>query len=82
MDTRQGTPPAHGTRSAPRVVAPMNKVTVALPFSKITLAEPGQELAELAAIVAELTAILEQVADGPEPARLRDRAEALAARVR
>jgi len=82
MDSEQDTPVAPGSRPAPRVVAPTNKVTVALPFSKITLAEPGKEVAELAAIVAELTAIVEHVAEGPELARLRDRAEALAARTR
>ena len=82
MDTKQDTAVAPGIRQAPRVVAPTNKVTVALPFSKITLEEPGKEVAELAAIVAELTAIVEQVAEGPELARLRDRAEALAARTR
>jgi hypothetical protein len=82
MDTKQDTAMTPGTRSAPRVVAPTNKVTVAFPFSKITLAEPGKELAELAAIVAELTAIVEQVTGGPELARLRDRVEALAARTR
>ena len=82
MDTKQGTAGAPRTRQAPRVVAPTNKVTVALPFSKITLEEPGKEVAELAAIVAELTAIVERVAEGPELARLRDRAEAVAARTR
>jgi hypothetical protein len=82
MDTKHGTAAAPRARSAPRVVAPTNKVTVALPFSKITLEEPGKEIAELAAIVAELTAIVERVAEGPELTRLRDRAEALAARTR
>jgi hypothetical protein len=82
MDTQQDTAAAPGARSAPKVVAPTNKVTVAFPFSKITLEQPGKEFAELAAIVAELTAIVEQVTEGPELARLRDRAEALVARTR
>jgi len=82
MNTKQDIAAAPRTRAAPRVVAPTNKVTVALPFSKITLEEPGKEVAELAAIVAELTAIVEHVAGGPELARLRDRAEAVAARTR
>jgi hypothetical protein len=43
----------------PPVVIPTNKVTVSLPFSKITVEEPGQELTELAAIVAELAALIE-----------------------
>ena len=75
MNTKQDIAAAPRTRAAPRVVAPTNKVTVALPFSKITLEEPGKEVAELAAIV-------EHVAGGPELARLRDRAEAVAARTR
>jgi len=44
-------------RRRPPVVIPTNKVTVALPFSKITIEEPGRELAELTAIVAELAAL-------------------------
>lgn len=71
------------TRSRGPVIAmPTNKVTVALPFSKITLAEPVQELAELTAIVAELAALVEAAATGPEVTELRLRAQALAARVR
>ena len=46
----------------PPVVIPTNKVTVALPFSKITIEEPDRELAELAAIVAELAALVEAAA--------------------
>jgi hypothetical protein len=36
----QGTARAPRSRSAPRVVAPRNKVNVALPFSRITAEEP------------------------------------------
>ena len=49
----------------PPVVMPTNKVTVALPFSKITVEEPRQELTELAAVVAELAALVEAAAPGP-----------------
>ena len=66
----------------PPLVMPTNKVTVALPFSKITVEEPRQELIELAAVVAELAALVEAAAPGPEAAQLRLRAQALAARVR
>ena len=69
------------SRQAP-IVVPTNKVTVALPFSKITLEEPARELAELAAIVAELAVLIETVTAGPDAAQLRMRAQALAARIR
>ena len=57
-------------------MVPTNKVTVALPFSKITVEEPNKELAELAVIVAELAALVEAGAAEPEatqlpPVRLR-----------
>jgi hypothetical protein len=64
------------------VVIPTNKVTVALPFSKITIEEPGRELVELTAIVAELAALVEAATTEPEATELRLRAQALAARVR
>jgi hypothetical protein len=61
---------------------PTTRVTVALPFSKISVQEPRQEFAELAAIVAELASIMEAAATGPELTQLRMRAQALAARAR
>jgi hypothetical protein len=73
-------------RQAPGVVVPTTRVNLALPFSKITVEEPGRELAELAAIVAALAATMEQAgaqgapeSDLPE---LRKRADALVARLR
>ena len=65
----------------PPVVIPTNKVTVALPFSKITIEEPGRELAELAAIVAVLASFVEAAATEPEATQLLLRAQALATRV-
>ena len=65
----------------PPVVIPTNKVTVALPFSKITIEEPGRELAELAAIVAELASFVE-AARLSQRRRSCDCAQALATRVR
>ena len=61
---------------------PTNKVTVALPFSKITIEEPGRELAELAAIVAELATLVADATTEPEATELQLRAQALAARMR
>ena len=73
---------ARRPRAAPAVVTPLTKVNLALPFSKITVEEPGKELAELASVVAALAAILERTADDPFLPELRQRAEALAARLR
>ena len=73
---------ARRTRPAPAVVTPLTKVNLALPFSKITVEEPGKEIAELASVVAALAAILERTADDPFLPELRQRAEALAARLR
>ena len=77
------TDPVPATRPPrPPVVIPTNKVTVALPFSKITIEEPGRELAELAAIVAELATLVADATTEPEATELRLRAQALAARMR
>ena len=77
------TDPGSATRlPRPPVVIPTNKVTVALPFSKITIEEPGRELAELAAIVAELATLVADAATEPEATELQLRAQALAARMR
>jgi len=69
-------------RSAPEVVAPTSRVNVAFPFSNIRIAEPTQELVELAVVVAELVRIVERVAPGNDVERLRERAEVLAVRLR
>ena len=73
---------ARRPRAAPAVVTPLTKVNLALPFSKITVEEPGKEIAELASVEAALAAILERTADDPFLPELRKRAEALAARLR
>ena len=74
--------PKPTSRSVPRVVAPTNRVNVAFPFSKIAVQEPSKEFAELAAVVAELTAVIEGIAPGPEIKFLSERAQALAVRLR
>jgi len=70
------------TRPVPAVVTPLTKVNLALPFSKITVEEPGKDLADLASMVAALAAVMERTADDPFLPELRKRAEALAARLR
>ena len=67
---------------APAIVTPLTKVNLALPFSKITIEEPGKDLAELASVVAALAAVMERTVDEPFLPELRKRAEALAARLR
>jgi hypothetical protein len=80
-DEAEETEPPH-PRVAPGVVAPTNRINVALPFSKIQVDEPSKDLGELAALVAELAAVVERVAPGEESRRLQDRADRLAAHLR
>jgi hypothetical protein len=69
-------------RLGPGVVVPTTRVNLALPFSKITVEEPGKDLAELASVVAALAAVMERTADGPFLPELHKRSGALAARLR
>ena len=55
----------------PAIVTPLTKVNLALPFSKITVEEPGKDLAELASIVAALAAVMERTVDEPFLPELR-----------
>jgi hypothetical protein len=68
-------------RTAPEVVAPTNRVNVALPFSSFHVEEPSRELVELVDVVAELVAMLETLAPVPEAERLRERVQALKVRL-
>jgi hypothetical protein len=68
--------------SAPRMVAPTTRVNFAFPFSKITVEEPARDIAELASIVAELAAAVERAVTDPAVTHARERAEALADRLR
>ena len=76
------TPPARQPHRGPEVVAPINKVNVALPFSQLHVQEASAELVALAAIVGELATLVEGLAPGDDAHQLRERAEALAARLR
>ncbi len=73
---------AERPRQAPGVVAPTTRLNLALPFSRITIEEPGKELVELAAIVADLAAAMEPAAQEQELPDVRKRADALVARLR
>lgn len=82
MATEQETTATRRARPVPTVVTPLTKVNLALPFSKITVEEPGKDTAELASIVAAMAAVMERTLDEPFLPELRKRAEALAARLR
>jgi hypothetical protein len=82
MASEKGIVEAKRPRQAPGVVVPTTRVNLALPFSKITVEEPGKDLAELASVVAALAAVVERTADDPFLPELHKRAVALAARLR
>jgi hypothetical protein len=81
MTGSEDTAVARRTKQAPGIVAPTTRVNLALPFSKITVEEPGKDLAELASIMAALAAVMERTADDSFLPELRKRAEAFAARL-
>jgi hypothetical protein len=81
MVTEQETTATRRARPVPTIVTPLTKVNLALPFSKITVEEPGKDTAELASIVAAMAAVMERTLDEPFLPELRKRAEALAARL-
>ena len=70
-------------RSGPEVVAPTNRVNVALPFGNVNIHVEGssKDLAELAAVVVELVSIVEGLAPGTKVKKLREQAQEFAARV-
>jgi len=82
MASEESTAAVRHPRQAPGVVVPTTRVNLALPFSKITVEEPGRELVELAAIVAGLAAAMERAVPEPDLPELRKRADALTARLR
>ncbi len=53
------------------------RITVGLPFSRITIGETGEEVAELASLVARLARALADGSDEPELTALAEEAEAL-----
>jgi hypothetical protein len=82
MAGEQGAGLASPPRSGPAVVAPTNRVNVALPFGTIRVDEPSKEFGELTAIVAGLAAAMGRAMAEPEVTELRRRADALAAQFR
>ena len=68
-------------RSVPDVVAPTNRVNVAFPFSNIHIESRSKDFDELATLVGELLLIVERIEPTEEVRGLRERAQALIARL-
>ena len=68
--------------AAPSIVAPSNRVNVALPFSQIKVDEPSRELAELAALVFDLLGTMAEWVPEDELEELSARARVLRDRLR
>ena len=75
-------PPGGKPHTAPRIVAPSNRVNVAFPFSRSRLQEPTKELTDLAAVVVDLVAALAEWIPEEQLAELRGRAQAVHDRLR
>lgn len=73
---------ASKSRRAPEVVAPTNRINIALPFSKIQTHEPSKELGELATIVAGLASLVEGLTPGTQSRTLYQQAQRLAQQLR
>ncbi|HXY93465.1 MAG TPA: hypothetical protein VEP49_13375 [Acidimicrobiia bacterium] len=73
-------PGADERKISPRIVN-ANRVTVALPFSKIAVEESSDDVRDLSALVADLADALAAVAGNDETAELAERARALRERV-
>jgi hypothetical protein len=70
-----------GARKGPQRIVNANRVTVALPFSRIALEESGQGLGDLASLVQDLTDAVASVLGNDEAAALRRRARELSDRL-
>jgi hypothetical protein len=66
---------------APEVKNASSRVTIAFPFSQIKTQEPSAELAELAALFADLVQALDGVVSGNRLREIHERAQALRARL-
>jgi len=75
-------PDSQATRKLPVRASSTTKVNVAFPFSRVTVHEPSDELAALAALVADLATLVAGTAPGPDADRLARRAHELSARLR
>jgi hypothetical protein len=67
-------------RSVPESIQGSTRVNIAFPFSKINVQDPSKELADLAAVVADLITALEETA-GASFDELKERSQDLADRL-
>ncbi len=63
-----------------KVIAPTNRITVAFPFSKISLPGAGDDVADLAELVRDMADLLAKASPSVKAESIRKRAHALAAR--
>ena len=80
MSSDDASPPLE--HPSPGVVAPTNRINVALPFSRIQTHEPSKELGDLAEVVAELAELIHELTPGDRSTELHQRAQRLAAQLR
>jgi hypothetical protein len=77
MPDRDGSSEVAKPRSAPAIVSPTkntrNSVNLALPFSKIEVAAPSKDLAQLASVVADLITALQGALPDAALRELRER---------
>ena len=73
--------PKGGGRKGPKQIVNANRVTVALPFSKIALEESSQDLGDLASLVKDLADALAPVLRDDAAEDLRRRARELSDRL-
>ena len=77
-----GAEPKRGERIGPERIVNANRVTVALPFSKIALETSNDELSDLAALVKDLAEAVAAMAGTDAAADLSRRARELSDRLR
>lgn len=67
-------------RTGAKLVAPTTRVSVAFPISHLHIEESSKDLAELVRILVHHASVVGGLAPGPEVEKLRDAADALAAK--
>ena len=68
------------TKGAPQTVAPHTRITVAFPFSHISMAEPPPEVEEVIELLEEMADLVAKAVPGPKAEELRKRVHELVKR--
>ena len=80
LDARRS--PVNGERRRTgKVISPINRITVAFPFSHIALPRPDDDVAELAGLVEEMADLLVKASPGAKATAIQKRARMLADRL-